>query len=170
MLKTLQRRTQRRRRAGELLADVIVQARAPVFYGRWGVADTIDGRFDLLVLHAWLVLDRLGAAGDKDLAQAVVDALFIHFDEALREQGAGDIGIGHRINKMADAFYGRLHAYREAPDVEGLAEAIRRNLYRGDESRLEEARGLAIYADRARRSLALTDLAAGSPDFGGLPA
>jgi cytochrome b pre-mRNA-processing protein 3 len=99
----------------------------------------------------------------------LVDALFVQFDEALRQQGAGDIGMSRRMTKMADAFYGRLKAYGEAPDDAAMAAAIARNLFRGDTEKLEQARRLAIYVSAARRHLAATDLSQGRVEFGPIP-
>ena len=52
----------RRRRASDealaLYATAVAQARQEVFYRRLGVPDSIDGRFDLLALHLWLLLRR----------------------------------------------------------------------------------------------------------------
>jgi cytochrome b pre-mRNA-processing protein 3 len=152
-----------------LLAETIARARLPVFYEKLGVPDTIDGRFDLLVFHAWLVLDRLEQQGAGALSQSLVDGLFVQFDEALREQGAGDMGMGRRMTKMADAFFGRLKAYRAAADQEALAEAIVRNLFRGDASKVEQAIALAIYAASARERLSKADLSTTMPDFGPEP-
>jgi cytochrome b pre-mRNA-processing protein 3 len=169
MLNALRRRAETRKASDALLAGAIARARLPVFYEKLGVPDTIDGRFDLLVLHAWLVLDRLAQQNADALSQSLVDGLFVQFDEALREQGAGDMGMGRRMTKMADAFYGRLKAYREAADEKALAEAIVRNLYRGDAGKVEQAGALAIYAGSARDRLSQVDLNAGNPDFGPEP-
>lgn len=169
MLNALRRRAETRKASDALLAGTIARARRPVFYEKLGVPDTIDGRFDLLVLHAWLVLDRLAEQGADTLSQSLVDALFVQFDEALREQGAGDMGMGKRMTKMADAFFGRLKAYREAADDKTLADAILRNLYRGDAGKVEQAAALAIYAASARESLSQADLSSGAPDFGPEP-
>jgi len=166
MLNMLRRQIGRRRLSDALLARLATQARLPIFYEALGVADSIDGRFDMLALHAWLVLDRLAGQGEQALAQVLVDDLFAHFDEALREQGAGDMGMNRRMTKMADAFYGRLKAYRAAGDLETLTAALLRNVYRGDLARLEDARALAIYALAARDRLAVADLTEGVPDFG----
>src|SRR5665213_3710295 len=92
--------------APNLCESLGLRAREPVFFAALGVPDTIDGRFDMVVLHAWLVLERLRVLQMKDVSQALVDTLFTSFDESLRELGVGDIGIGHRVKKMADAFYG----------------------------------------------------------------
>src|SRR5271156_1748460 len=140
MLNALRRRAETRKASDTLLAGTIARARLPVFYEKLGVPDTIDGRFDLLVFHAWLVLDRLTQQGADALSQSLVDGLFVQFDEALREQGAGDMGMGRRMTKMADAFFGRLKAYREAADEKTLADAIVRNLYRSDAGKVEQSR------------------------------
>ena len=169
MLNALRRRAETRKTSDALLAGTIARARRPVFYETFGVPDTIDGRFDLLVLHAWLVLDRLAQQEATALSQSLVDGLFVQFDEALREQGAGDMGMGRRMTKMADAFYGRLKAYREAADEKALADAIVRNLYRGDAGKVEQAAALAIYAASARERLSQADLNTGAPDFGPEP-
>ncbi len=166
MLNALRRRGQWRRVSDRLCAGLVAHARSLVFFEDFGVADTINGRFDMLVFHAWLVLDALAGRGEQGLAQALVDALFVQFDEALREQGAGDVGMSRRMTKMADAFYGRLKAYREASDHPQLAAAILRNVYRGTEGRLERAGALANYAAAARECLIHADLAAGHLDFG----
>ena len=169
MLNAMRQRAQTRQAAEALISALSTRARLPVFYRKFGVADTIDGRFDLLVLHAWLVLERLSQQKLDALAQALIDGLFIQFDEALREQGAGDMGMSRRMTKMADAFYGRLKAYGEAADVEALVEAIVRNVYRGDASRLEEARALAISVAAARVLVTSGDLSQGAVDFGPSP-
>jgi cytochrome b pre-mRNA-processing protein 3 len=169
MLNALRRRAETRKASDMLLAGTIARARRPVFYEKLGVPDTIDGRFDLLVLHAWLVLDRLAQQDADALSQSLVDGLFVQFDEALREQGAGDMGMGRRMTKMADAFFGRLKAYREAADEKALADAIVRNLYRGDAGKVEQATALAIYAASVRERLSQTDLSTGTPDFGPEP-
>src|SRR5579864_3820687 len=165
MIAALKQRRRRIETATSLCAAVSRHARDPVFYREYGVADSIDGRFDLLTLHAWLVLERLQTSGESDLAQAFVDALFARFDEAFREQGAGDIGIGRRMKKLASAFYGRLTAYSATSGDEDLAAAILRNVYRGDPSRLDRAGLLAKYMLAERRTLAGSDLASGELQF-----
>lgn len=166
MLKTLRRWARQRRASDMLLTAAMAQSRLPIFYERYAVADTIDGRFDLLALHASLLIDRLAEQGETALSQELTEGLFAQFNSALREQGAGDMGIGRRMNKMADALFGRLKAYREAADAELLAQAFIRNVFRGDEARLEAARALAIYAVAARARLAASDLSDGQCDFG----
>jgi cytochrome b pre-mRNA-processing protein 3 len=150
MIQTLNRRGKRSEAADRLYALVSARAREPVFYQAYRVADSFDGRFDLLVIHAWLVLEFLRLSGQDSVAQSFVDMLFVRFDEALREQGVGDIGIGRRMKKLAGAFYGRLQVYSDSRTEESLAAAILRNVYRGDRGRVEQAAALANYVHRAR--------------------
>ncbi len=169
MLESLKRRKTRKVCADRLCRAISDRARTPVFYGDLGVADTIDGRFDLVVLHAWLVLDALINCGEAELAQSLVDILFLQFDQALRELGVGDMGMGRRMRGMAEAFYGRLEAYRAAPDEKVLADAILRNLYRGEADRVELASRLATYCVSVRAHLAQSHPERGEVDFGALP-
>jgi cytochrome b pre-mRNA-processing protein 3 len=163
MLNLFSRSKQRRETAARIYAALSARAREPVFFARLGVPDSLDGRFDLLTLHAWLVLERLHAG--KELAQALVDTIFSGFDEALRELGAGDIAMLRRMKQFADAFYGRLKAYGEAKGAASLAAALSRNLYRGEAAC---APALADYVLRARDRLAAWN-GQGTPDFGPLP-
>jgi cytochrome b pre-mRNA-processing protein 3 len=165
MLNALRQGKERRLKAAGLYAALMARAREPVFFARFGVADTLDGRFDLVALHAWLLLDRLKEA--HPLSQALVDTIFTGFDEGLRELGAGDIGMGKRVKKLAAAFYGRLQAYGQAADLKALEAALVRNLYRGEE--IPGAGPMAHYVLSAKARLAACEVEAGEADFGPLP-
>lgn len=166
MLNLLRKSAARKQEARRLYDDLVGRAREPVFFTVFGVADSIDGRFDLLAFHAWLALKGLREAGEGQAAQALTDMIFTGFDEAMREQGAGDMGLGHKLKKFANAFYGRLTVYDTAQGDVELAAALAKNLWRG-EAAGAEARALAAYAGRAAASLRR-----GLPqtlDFGPLP-
>lgn len=166
MLNLLRKSAARKQDGRRLYDSLVSRARQPVFFRDFAVADTIDGRFDMVVLHAWLALSVLKAGGEDEAAQGLTDTIFTGFDEALREQGAGDMGISRKLKAFADGFYGRLSAYEAAPDAPALAAAIAKNLYRGAAVDAK-ARTLADYAARARESLkqSLPD----ALDFGPLP-
>lgn len=153
MLNVFKARTRTRRIADRLCDAIAARAREPVFFRELGVADTFDGRFDLLVLHAWLVLERLRTAGRQGIAQKLVDRLFLRLEEALREQGAGDMGMHRRMKKIAGAFYGRLQAYEAARGEPELAAALVRNLYRGKPEAVAQGGRLVRYVAAARASL-----------------
>ncbi|MEM8784646.1 MAG: ubiquinol-cytochrome C chaperone family protein [Pseudomonadota bacterium] len=121
--------------AAERMFDVVNEAaRRPIFFTDLGVADTVDGRFDLLMLHVFLAMDRLSEVEEAaDVSQAFMDWTFRILDESLREAGVGDTSVPKKMHAMADAFYGRSEAYKaglEADSDGPLREAIERNLYR----------------------------------------
>ena len=123
--------------AAALYRRVVKQARSPGFHEVLEVPDTIDGRFDLVVLHCFLVLRRLkeDARQTEALSQALFDAMFLNLDDSLRQMGVGDLSVGKRIKKMSSAFYGRVNAYDEplvSGDILGLSEALSRNLFRAE--------------------------------------
>ncbi|HEX9767993.1 MAG TPA: ubiquinol-cytochrome C chaperone family protein [Kiloniellales bacterium] len=149
--------------ARALYAGIVAQARRPEFFIACGVPDTVDGRFDLLVLHVFLVMHRLkqDRAATADLSQALVDVFFQDLDESLRELGAGDMGIGRRIKAMAEGFYGRTLAYERSLEqgADALEVCVRRNLYGAGESGPEQLRAVALYITDEVAALAVQDLA-----------
>lgn len=115
-------------RAQELYIACVQQARNPFFYHELKVPDTLDGRFDMVVLHLFLILRAL--KGEAELGEALSDAFFEDMDRNLRELGVGDPGVGKRIRKMLDALYGRIAAYESAwENAVTLKEALNRNIY-----------------------------------------
>lgn len=135
---------------------IILQARQPDFYTRYGVPDTLDGRFDVLVLHVSLVLLRLkrDRTESERFSQALFDTLFVDLDQSLREIGVSDMSVGKKVKQMGKAFYGRLEAYRigleaaKSDDGEQLVGALHRNLYRGATGAEHESVAMAGYVLR----------------------
>ena len=135
---------------------IVAQAREPVFYRDWGVPDTVNGRFDLLLLHLWLVLRRLKSMeeGGAGLSQALFDHFCEDMDDNLREMGVGDLTVPKRMRAFGEAFYGRAAAYDQASaeGAEPLAQALCKNILNG--AHPERARRLAIYAEAVSAALA----------------
>ena len=132
-LASLFRRNPHRSAAHSAYTQIVARAREPAFFLDCAVPDTLDGRFELIALHAFLVLSRLKAdhAATADFAQELFDAMFADLDRGLREMGASDIGVGRHVKEMAKGFYGRIVAYEQglALGDDQLGEALRRNLY-----------------------------------------
>ena len=145
--------------AEKLHDDLVAVIRQPVFYLNFGVPDTFEGRFDLLVLHVGLVLQRL-QGGDPEheaIAQQLVDTMFSRFDIALRELGVSDVGVPKRMKRLAEAFKGRTAAYHAAftaNDEKALSAAIGRNILNGS----DRGHDLARYALNVERVLKSSDL------------
>jgi cytochrome b pre-mRNA-processing protein 3 len=116
-----------------LYGAIVAQARSPVFYRDLGVADTAEGRFEMMVLHVFMVLHRLKEEGEerRQLGQSLFNVLFLDLDRGLRELGVGDLKVPKKIRKMGESFYGRVKAYDEAlasPDNRALEQALARNV------------------------------------------
>jgi cytochrome b pre-mRNA-processing protein 3 len=168
MLNILGKSAARKQVVRSLYAATVARAREPMFFTKFGVPDTIDGRFDLLTLHAWLVLEKLRDAKLAELSQSFMDTVFVGFDEGLRDMGAGDMGMGRRMKKLADAFYGRLSSYENSADPTAMSEALQRNLYRG-QGDVASADAVTQYIQNARTHVGQSDVVTGNVDFGALP-
>jgi len=163
------------RAAGSLYASILEQSRDPVFFASLGVPDDLDGRFETLALHVFLVLRRLKSDPSdaaSRLARAVVEAFVSDMDRSLREMGAADLGVGRRVKAMTQALYGRIKAYEKGLEESGdsvLEAALRRNLYGTlTMPRLADLATVARYVRRQHSALAaqpLTELRAGRVEF-----
>ena len=130
-------------KAGRSLYETCVhQSRNPFFYRDLGLEESFEQRFELLVLHAFLIIHRLEIEADeyprnKDLAerlsQSFFDSLFKNLQITLREMGVGDVGVPKRMKKMMLGFNGRIHAYQQAltsdAPFEALSDALERNVF-----------------------------------------
>ncbi|MCW2219087.1 cytochrome b pre-mRNA-processing protein 3 [Bradyrhizobium japonicum] len=120
--------------------------------------DTVNGRFDLLLLHLWLLLRRLRTVQSAtELSQALFDRFCEDMDDNLREMGIGDQTVPKRMRAFGEAFYGRVQAYDQAIEAggEALAAAICKNILNGTD--MDQARRLAAYARATEADLGRTD-------------
>jgi cytochrome b pre-mRNA-processing protein 3 len=138
--------------------QLVEQARNPWFYENQAVPDTLDGRFDVIILHIFLLVHRLRREQSDNAAlfvRAVSEVFFADMDRSLREMGVGDTGISHRIKKMVSAFYGRLQAYEQSViNPEQFRQSLQRNLYRETPV---ESKNLQELDDYIRRNIAHLD-------------
>lgn len=143
---------------------IVAQARRPIFYQAGNVEDSVDGRFDMLILHVYLLIHRMNSEGEArhtEFSQGVFDHLFEDMDRSLREMGVGDLSVGKKIKKMAQVFYGRVKAYDEglksyAQSPSELEQAIKRNIY-AERSESGEAVKLAAYMSASAEHLGKID-------------
>jgi len=167
------RRNPLRDAAERAYAAIVEQSRRPAFYTAFGVPDTLDGRFEVVCLHAFLYLRRLKAEAEpaSALSQWLFDTMFADFDRSLREIGVGDLSVGRQINRMAEAFYGRIRAYEDglAGDDAMLSAALARNLYGTAPASPDALDRATAYLRREAESLAALPaavLVAGRVTFG----
>ncbi len=144
----------RDRSIDELYGAIVAQARTAEFYTSYGVPDSVDGRFDLIVLHLVLVLARFGgeAGAARGIGQRLFDVFCRDLDGNLREMGVGDLAVPKQMRRFGEAFYGRQTAYLAAfaaPDDGELENALDRNIFQG----LGGGRGAVRLARYARATL-----------------
>ncbi|MBI4274497.1 MAG: ubiquinol-cytochrome C chaperone [Rhizobiales bacterium] len=140
-----------------LYGAIVAQARAPSFYRDYGVADTVNGRFDMLVLHVALFFNRVAAepTAVQALGQEVFDLFCTDMDDNLREMGVGDLAVPKTMRRLAEAFYGRMQAYQAAltaSDESVMRDVLVRNVFSGQAA--DGAVRLATYVTVAVRQLA----------------
>jgi cytochrome b pre-mRNA-processing protein 3 len=133
------RRNSQARTIHALYGAIVAQARSVAFYADYRVPDTVEGRFDLIVLHLVLLLNRLDRRaeagrgfGQKLLGQELFDAFCRDLDANLREMGVGDLAVPKRMQAFAEAFYGRQAAYLaalDAADQRVFEKALARNIF-----------------------------------------
>jgi cytochrome b pre-mRNA-processing protein 3 len=119
---------------GALYGAIVAQARAPAFYADYGVPDTVEGRFDLLILHVALFFRRAREDGEslRTVGQEVFDRFCRDMDHGLREIGISDTTLAKKMQKIGEAFYGRAAAYDKAlagADAAALAATLERNVF-----------------------------------------
>ncbi len=142
-----------------LYGVIVAQARQPEFYASYGVPDTLEGRFDMIVLHLALLVRRLRSAEApvRDLSQGVFDHFCGDMDHNLRELGLSDMAVPRRMRKFGEAFYGRATAYDRALGEEGddaLSQVLARNVFG------KAVAGAEVAADGTAGDLAAADPAA----------
>jgi cytochrome b pre-mRNA-processing protein 3 len=152
----------RSRRIATLYGQVVAGSRQAGFYADLSVPDTIEGRYEMLVVHCYLVLRRLHGLGRKAVwaSQSLFEFMLDDLDRSAREIGVGDMGIAKQMKRLGKGFYGRAAAYDmalNANDTEKLAEALARNVLDCDEIPAG-ARVLANYVIAADAQLQALDL------------
>lgn len=153
-----QRRSSRTALIERLHAALVEASREPSLYGPGVLPDTVEGRFESLVIHALLTFRRLRALPDPaaEIAQDLVDAVFAHLEIAMRESGVGDMGVPKRMKKLGGAFYDRLRGYETALDAG--AEAIAAELARRLDLGPADMRRVAGHVSRVETSLGRSGL------------
>jgi cytochrome b pre-mRNA-processing protein 3 len=163
VLSWFRRRVEDGRRAKDLYGASVTQARRPDFFAAMGVSDTPEGRAGMIMLHLFLVLDRLQKVGPAGTApaRALTETFVTDMDDCLREMGVGDLSVPKNVKRAAAELRARSLAYRramESSDAEFATELA--STIPGLEGASGAADQLARYARAAARHLdALADSA-----------
>ena len=157
----LKRRATIRRKASEIYGAIVTQARQQGFYARLGIPDTPTGRYEMVVLHLFLVLDRLGAEASPTgtLPRVLIETFVGDMDDSLREMGTGDVAVAKKVRRAAAGLYERSRDYREAlaaSDPKALGRALAGHVL-GPDAVDRQCTTLAAYVRQAVACLADQD-------------
>ncbi len=174
MLKFYNEKKRLKSTAHQIYGSIVTQARAPLFYAAWGIPDSVEGRFEMIVVHMALVMRRLKDGDEKAfaLSRLIAERFVEDMDDSLREMGVGDLAVPKKMRKAGEAFNGRLRAYADAldgGDTIGLCAVLSRNIAEGaDHENGFDAAALADYMQRSADVLAklpMKDIGAGDVRF-----
>ncbi len=116
---------------------VVELGRLREYYAQCRVADTLEGRFDMVTVILAVVLLRMEKSMLLGRKSAYLAELFVEdMDGQLRESGVGDLAVGKHMGKLMGVLGGRLGALRDAfkdGGTEALAAALSRNVTFADD-------------------------------------
>jgi len=172
VLNWLKTRSEDRCKAKDLYGAIVTAARQPAFYSDCGVEDTPEGRYEMIALHLFLILERLRGAGTAvdRVAQRVMEAFVTDMDDSMREMGVGDLSVGKKVKRSAAGLYERFRAYRQAmaASQDALAGQIAEFVPgRADGQRIDVA-ALAAYmtaSTQVLKAMELEDVTSGKVRF-----
>lgn len=103
------------RTAADLYGSIVTQGRDKAFYTTYGVPDVAEKRYEMIVLHLVLVLERLRASGarGKTIAQALTETFVRDLDGSIREMAVGDTKVPAKVRKAAGGLWDRDTLYRQ---------------------------------------------------------
>ncbi|MCH9807302.1 MAG: ubiquinol-cytochrome C chaperone [Alphaproteobacteria bacterium] len=196
MFKWFNQRRNLNQQTDRIYAATVEQARNPAFYSTLDVPDTLEGRYEMIVLHLFLVLKRLqqgdtnapetaNAQATRDLGtpatrQEAVRLLTERFvtdmDDCMRELGIGDTTVPKKVKRAAAGLFERSRDYRAALTAgrSDLATALAGHIFESNEAEpghLAQTERLADYTRACAVKLSrqsLGDLLDGHPGFADL--
>ena len=146
----------------DIYQKIVKFSRNKIFYTKFKVPDTIDGRFDMLVLITIIVVFRLSKIKDEGikLSQKIFDIVFKDLDFSLRELGAGDVSVANNMKKLISSYMGRQKIYLKAfknDDEKFLAMAFKNNIFRNNDQKENLIILLSINIFKINKKLHLID-------------
>jgi cytochrome b pre-mRNA-processing protein 3 len=130
----------------KIYQNIVKISRSKFFYIDYGLDDSFETRFDLVIFHSFMIFYYYKSKKIKNsnIAQDLFDYMFNDFENNLREMGFGDIAVNKKMKAFIRAFYGRLSQYSKSLDLEKntgdktlLEQTILNNIYKGKNSNNE---------------------------------
>lgn len=145
------------RNAHNLYGSIVTKARDPALYEELKVPDTLDMRFELLMLHMFVFLRRLNRNEEQTgpLRQALVNRFFEDMETTSRQAGVGDLAVPKKMRKLATVYIERIEEYRQASEgsFKGLPNLLQGIFYAESHNAEDLSRTLAAYVQNLAKSL-----------------
>ena len=164
----LGKRSDERAALRPLWLRVVEIARAKGWYASLGVADSKEGRFDMVSLVLAAVLLRMEQEPELAEAQARLTEQFVDdMDGQLRQSGIGDPTVGKHVRKLVTTLGGRLGALRDAlpGGTTALMPVLERNVTLRDGAQLEALAGAVAGLIATVEASETADLLAGQISY-----
>ena len=107
------------------------------FYKKIMVPDTLDGRFDLIILHIFVILKvyKNSSEQNKNFTQKLFDIFMLEVESSYREMGISDQSFSKKMKVVIESFYGRTKMYDLNYDNEHeFINCLLRNIWSNDSS------------------------------------
>ncbi len=125
----------------KIYQNIVKISRSKFFYLDYGLDDSFETRFDLVIFHSFMIFYyyKIKKIKNSNISQGLFDHMFNDFENNLREMGFGDIAVNKKMKVLIRAFYGRLYEYSKSLDKEDrsgdkslLEQTILNNIYKGN--------------------------------------
>lgn len=151
------------RNAHNLYGSIVAMTREPALYDTLKVPDTLEMRFELLVLHMFVFLRRLSRSDEQTgpLRQALVDRFFQDMEITSRQIGVGDLSVPKKMRKLATVYTERMEEYREAEEqgsFKGLPDLLQEIFYAESPKASDCSNDLAAYIEAVAKNLDIIPL------------
>ena len=115
------------------------------FYVDLKVPDTIDGRFDIIILHIFVFIKIFENSGESEkiFTQKLFDIFMIEVESTYREMGISDQSFGKKMKIVIESFYGRTKMYDQSfNNEEKFCECLIRNIWSNNNKMSNESKKL----------------------------
>ena len=118
------------------------------FYKDLKVDDTIEGRFEIIVLHIFVLFKILDERNEENtfFKQKLLETFIEELDSTYREIGISDNTFSKKMRIAAQSIYGRIDSYNTQFDnIDLFSESLQRNIWPLVEGKIKESKLLSNY-------------------------
>ena len=118
------------------------------FYKDLKVDDTIEGRFEIIVLHIFVLFKILDERNEENtiFKQKLLETFIEELDSTYREIGISDNTFAKKMKIAVQSIYGRIDSYNNQFDnIDLFSESLQRNIWPLEKGKIKESKLLSNY-------------------------